>query len=268
MTPRQLCVILSPYANPASSRTFTIWGEITMCRKLLALAVIAAAIGILPASAGDFNRRFHQKPLFSWAGFYGGFNFGHGFDGQLSHKYNYGYAGYSDIVRYDGGKGSVAGAQIGYNWMLASHLFAGLETDIQWSGITSSQTENPCPGCFFPYSITTTQRLKWLGTSVVRLGYVNKNWLVGILGGAAYGQVDETQAYSSIFGSSSYTTKMPGVGFTVGGVIEYAFWDDWSAKLQYNYVGLYLGGSHSSYGYSTDSNYATHIVRAGLNKHF
>ena len=75
-----------------------------------------------------------------------------------------------------------------------------------------------------------------------------------------------SKARSLGFGSFSETK----VGWTVGGGLEYAFIDNWTAKLEYLYVDLGKATCNAacSGGNPFDVTFKTNIVRGGVNYKF
>lgn len=81
-----------------------------------------------------------------------------------------------------------------------------------------------------------------------------------VTGGVAFGDVKASVAG---FGSTTDTNA----GWTLGGGIEAAIAGPWTAKVEYLYVDL---GNTNCSGYilSTNVDFHTNIVRAGLNYRF
>ena len=105
------------------------------------------------------------------------------------------------------GTGGLIGAQAGYNYQI-DHWVIGVETDIAYS------------------SLSDVADLEWLGKTTVRGGYAWDKFLLYAKGGVAYGDIkfaDESQW---------------NVGWTAGAGVEYAFTNNITAKLEYNYVDL------------------------------
>ena len=99
----------------------------------------------------------------------------------------------------------------------------GLEADIDWSDVKGSTTTN-CPlGC--------ETKNTWFGTARGRIGYAFDRFLPYFTAGAAFGDV---QANTPGF---SGTTKTQ-FSWVLGGGLEYAFMNNWSAKIEYLYTDL------------------------------
>lgn len=136
--------------------------------------------------------------------------------------------------------GVVGGGQFGYNWQVGSFL-AGLEADIQGSGVKGSASQ-PLLQTGAPIgTLSSTQSLSWFGTVRGRLGFtVTPDFLLYGTGGLAYGGVD-----NSVSIVSTGTGTVPGVsvsdtrtGWAAGGGAEWMFTRGWSAKVEYLHIDL------------------------------
>jgi outer membrane immunogenic protein len=203
--------------------------------------------------------------------------------------------------------GFIGGGQIGYNWQFYNSLVAGVEADIQGiAGNHGSRTVfTAVPGSSYSndvwYGVTSVRgSLDYLGTVRGRLGWLfTPTLLLYGTGGLAYGGVTlntATQVTNSFY-NSSYA-NFPGafggvnysntqVGWTAGGGLEWMFWPNWSAKVEYLYYDL--GSVTQSFALPFTYDYTTggktyndaalfagqvrarvngNVVRAGLNYHF
>jgi outer membrane immunogenic protein len=98
----------------------------------------------------------------------------------------------------------------------------------------------------------------FLASATARLGYsFVDRWLVFVSGGAAWTHEKIDDAFTTLAGiavdPSATSTR---TGWTAGGGMEYAFSQNWSARLEYNY---YDFGSH---GARLTSNNAIVIVNS------
>jgi outer membrane immunogenic protein len=251
-------------------------------------------------------------PLFNWTGFYVGVNGGYGWgDSSYSFSADNGAGqgllntGLSGITPQSGSfrtSGFIGGGQLGYNWQFDRTWVAGIEADIAFSDVrgngSPAATTNLGIGGIQPASIPASRNLDWFGTLRARLGVLpTDRLLIFATGGLAYG---ETSANSSIAvrvtgavtpvpadgttlncvgtspcvaGSGSRTS----VGWTIGGGLEYAVWNNVSVKAEYLYVNLCSQTSHLSAvppatgtgSVATSFNDAAYnIVRVGLNYKF
>jgi outer membrane immunogenic protein len=189
----------------------------------------------------------YVAPFYNWTGLYVGFNGGYGF----------GYSDWSRAGLATGGfkiNGPVAGGTIGYNLQMGAYVW-GVEGDFDWANIKGTTNNGCAPGC--------TTKDTWLATARGRLGYAFDRWLPFITAGAGFGDVKA----ETPFGSTSKTK----IGWTAGGGVEWAFINNWTAKVEYLYVDLGKGqcsGACAGPGGPIDVKFATSLVRAGLNYRF
>jgi outer membrane immunogenic protein len=143
---------------------------------------------------------------------------------------------------------------MGYNMQFGSTVF-GIESDIAWSDIKGSSTTGCIGGC----ETTNT----WLGTVRGRVGFALDRFLPYFTGGAAFGGITGTFAAVRSFNETN-------AGWTVGFGTEYAFLNNWSAKLEYLYVDLGKATCNASCSGTVpiDVTFTTSIIRAGVNYKF
>lgn len=242
-----------------------------MRRLLVAFIAAASAVAFTQvASAADLPRKAPAyapppPPVYSWTGFYIGANIGGGWGERDVHYSPNDPA--SNVIFGDpiesppAGEsfktsGVLGGLQLGYNWQFNRNWLVGLETDFDWSGMKGSASTT-----FGTFPITTTvdEHIKWFGTVRARLGYLPMdNLLAYVTGGFAYGKVDHTGAYANDSVGGAYGIGNNGgfsvvcgpgtcfagsssdvaTGWTVGGGLEYAFWNNLTLKAEYLYVSL------------------------------
>ncbi|MDH7795497.1 MULTISPECIES: outer membrane beta-barrel protein [unclassified Beijerinckia] len=213
-----------------------------------------ALLGLIAGSAqaADLPRRaapaapVYYAPIFTWTGFYVGLNAGGGFSTNNNGGNTYalpagsvvGSPGTSGVLTVPNGgnnQGSfIGGAQIGYNYQFNSSFVGGLEADIQYANLTRRNGQvTPFPGYLFtgapglafaapPATVVSGNgaNQNYFGTVRARLGVAFDRTLVYATGGLAYG------------GGQSR------VGYALGGGVEYAFSNNWSAKLEALYIGI------------------------------
>ena len=215
-----------------------------MKKLLTSLAAFTALTAA--ASAADLPRRaappiFTPVPVFTWTGFYAGFNAGYGF-GVADTQDPFTLVGTVD-PRVVGGPGApgtnvglfafannnnmegfVGGGQIGYNYQFTpgSGVVVGIEADAQYSdlggrrnsflfaGVTPGAFLQPGVAVFNPNGLSG---LDFFGTVRGRLGYAFDRVLFYGTGGFAYGSFGGGQALDV----DDFST-----GYVAGGGIEYA----------------------------------------------
>lgn len=188
-----------------------------------------------------------QVSAFNWTGFYLGV---HGGYGTGSTDNNVAGLNSPDI---DGG---FAGGQIGYNWQAAGSPWVfGVEADASWSGIEGSANTTA--------AVRLSSEIDYFGTARGRVGYAWDRWMVYATGGVAWAKNDMNFRFTGLGTANGEETH---VGYAVGGGFEWAFAPQWSAKVEYLYLGLgdekYFGGP----GLNVDLD--VHTIKVGLNYRF
>ena len=130
----------------------------------------------------------------------------------------------------------------------------GAEADIQYANLGRSHN---VAGLEFGSRSSDN----YFGTVRGRLGYSFDRALVYVTGGLAYGDIGSTW---------NKTTK---AGWTLGGGVEYAFTNNWTAKIEGLYVNIDRGSRAHYDGstgrtYTSDKNSDMGVVRVGLNYKF
>lgn len=219
------------------------------------LAAAALIATVAAASAADMGSPVYKAPpmavaAYNWSGLYAGVHIGYG-SGDLNGDWGTGQNTHSI-------HGFFGGGQLGYNWQAAGSPWVfGVEADISVSGIGADETI---------FGLPVETRMNGFGTARVRYGYAANNALWYVTGGFAWAhnKFDVTPPGFATFKSSNNH-----VGWTVGGGLEWALADAWTAKVEYLYIDM------------TDETYFAdipplsikldpdiHTVRVGLNYRF
>ncbi|BDV34718.1 outer membrane protein [Methylocystis iwaonis] len=197
--------------------------------------------------------------------------------------------------------GFIGGGQIGYNWQFYNRFVVGVEADIQGIagssnnvsgvGIANTSINGPL------VSISSARRnIDYIGTVRGRLGWLaTPTLLLYGTGGLAYAGVTLNSSVfqqftvnpvgnvgNAYFSNAAFSDTR--VGWTAGGGVEWMFWPNWSAKVEYLYYDLgnvtvaqnalvNVGqvaavGNFTGVAPQTTTRFNGHIVRAGLNYHF
>ena len=213
-----------------------------MSRFVLRTLALIAAAWTVSAQAADLNYGSRapytvNQPLnaYSWAGPYLGGNLG----------YDWGNVSNNPTKP----SGFAAGIQAGYNWQYGSPWVFGLEGDLQVTGADDT---------FAPWKFSNP----WFGTVRGRVGYSFNNIMFYATAGLAFGELrSETFGLSESHASTGLTVGL-GTEFRL---TEFGLPTNWSAKIEYLYVGL----AESPFTVTGASNgYRFGTIRAGLNYHF
>ena len=162
-------------------------------------------------------------PIYDWTGFYIG---GHGGYGWLRGSQN-NFAGTGTVNNIDG-KGWFYGGQLGYNYQLGSWVF-GIEADLSYSEMLGRRF-NPAIA-----ALDQTVRINWFGDVAARIGIAWDRTLVYAKGGVAFGEVRSEATIIPLLLLVGNDTRL---GWTAGVGAEWAFWSNWTAKVEYDYLDL------------------------------
>jgi outer membrane immunogenic protein len=237
-------------------------------KKLLVATTALVAVSLsAPAFAADLAARPYTKappamvaPVTTWGGFYLGVQGGGGW-GTSDETYllSPNRPGLLGTQGYDMSGGFVGGVA-GYNWQFGN-VVLGLEGDYHWADINGRSAEISAGD-----GNTFSTKLSSFGDIKGRLGYAAGSALFFVSGGAAVGNLKHS--YDVPGYGSPYSSSDTRWGWTVGAGAEYMFAQNWSAKVEYNYI---------DFGKSTLSVENTpifewkdtvHTVKAGVSYHF
>lgn len=270
-------------------------------RKLLLSSVAIVAMSA-SALAADLPRReaavapIYVAPIFTWSGFYVGLNAGATFNDNNRRLrpviVNNGFVD-ADVTIFDtvfrdsdDDAAFTGGAQIGYNWQFGAFV-AGVEADINYRGNGNNNGYDFAVIGGGPYATATRFNYggheggDWFGTLRARLGFALDRTMIYATGGLAFGDTGRTgnAYYYNTFGTPIGGTFVrdgddTNWGWTLGGGIEHAFSNNWTAKFEYLYVKLDTGNgdlvnlASPNYRFSTSGEDKFHVVRVGLNYKF
>jgi len=219
-------------------------------------ALVAASVLALGASAAQAaDLTVEAAPVavapaaFNWTGFYLGVHAGAAItDFELSASTGNGSVSFDNT-------GFLGGVQAGYNWQF-DNVVVGLQTDFAYTSAKVSL------GSFGGGGTVGEQKLEWLGSTTARVGYAFDNLLVYGKGGVAYGQ--STFEIPFVQGLSLQDSQWH-VGWTAGAGVEYAFTQNITGLLEYNYVDL---GSQDYAGGILRNDLTSNVIKAGVNYKF
>jgi outer membrane immunogenic protein len=203
----------------------------------VSVSVVAfAAIGVMPAVGADLPTKAPQAqvyaPLpFTWTGFYIGPNVGGAWgQGTVTNKATGGTFGTGEHGAFAGG------GQLGYNYQVGNVVF-GVEGF--FDGIASgNNTSNVVTG-LAGHQFRGTANAIWASSVAGRLGFTGAgfdHWLFYAKGGGGWVGYDATVS-DLTNGLSAKTTSSQG-GWMAGGGIEWAFAPNWTARVDYQFIGL------------------------------
>src|SRR6266853_2714197 len=174
----------------------------------LAAAILLSVSAVSDAADAVRGPAYRAPPppvplFYNWTGLYVGVHVG---------------GGWADLGVGDSGSGFIGGGQVGHNYQINQWVW-GLEADVSGSGIKNNLA------AFGPFTVSFNWNSLW--TLTPRLGYAFDNWLVYGKAGGAWADVSVS---GMPFGSPGGTAS----GWVAGVGAEYAFRNNWSAKIEYN----------------------------------
>ncbi len=144
-----------------------------------------------------------------------------------------------------GVSGWLAGGQVGANYQ-SENFVIGIEAQVSGAHLTGSHT---CLNTVTVLNVVAatdsascSAKVDALGTVAARLGYAFDHLLIyGKVGGAFsnnhYNNTVGTLQGTTV-GALNFSVNETRWGWVVGAGAEYAFTDNWSAKIEYNYLGF------------------------------
>ena len=249
-----------------------------MKRLLTYLATAAMLLSPFAARSADLAVKAAPPPpplpVFSWTGFYVGANIGGAWahDGLHDTLFQTNFNNSSNGV-------FIGGGQIGGNYQIGQFVIGG-EWDFDWASNHNNSTGVIIPGIG---NIVVNNNDRWITTVAARFGWAIDHWLLyGKAGGGWVGNnsltvtnlttgVQFTCGSFNGFGNSCSNTTG---GWLLGAGFEYAFTNNWTVKLEYDYLGLgnrtvfvpagALGGGLAGDTFTT-SNRNVQMVKVGVN---
>jgi len=213
----------------------------------------AADLPVRPVSA-PVAPVVYAPPVYNWSGFYIGGNVGGGFadsswtdpSGAANNKFSKdGFIG-----------GGQIGANVQFNW-----LVLGVEGDFDWTGLKGSGTDS--------VGNTINTKTEWTSTVTGRVGAAFDRLLVYGKGGVAF--ANDESSLNDISGGTASTT-LTRTGWTAGAGLEYALAQNWTAKIEYDYLGFgseTLNLSTTAFpAYNPSASLNVQEVKAGINFKF
>ena len=229
----------------------------------LGLLAASAALAIVAstAHAADLPGRYapapaySAMPVFTWTGFYAGLNAGYGWNVGDSRFYDPAFG----TVRGRRSGGFVGGAQAGYNYQFGMFV-AGVETDLQYAAVGNK-------GASYGTTYYSGDSDGFFGTIRARAGAAFDRALVYGTGGFAYGDIGGNRGYDPVLGYHSGDEI--NWGWTLGGGVEYAITNNFTAKVEGLYVDLDTKDNYTLGGrVNVDRDAEFGVLRAGVNYKF
>jgi outer membrane immunogenic protein len=245
---------------------------------LVALATAASAADI-PVKARPLPP---PAPVFSWTGFYFGAHLGGAWGTTESTLKSFSCdglfcgSGFSRSVSIPISQtqtnGFLGGVQGGYNWQIAPWAVIGVEAQFSWTDLKGT---SPCV-----LVLACSTEHDWITTLAGRFGVTYDRLLLYVKGGVAWSKVNYS-ASLTLGSPFDFTTSVSDtrVGWMFGTGVEYAFWGNWSAKIEYDYIrfkdndytfplSFADGPNRLNLNFDTSIKEHIHLVKAGINYRF
>ena len=237
----------------------------SFCKPVGSAVFMLLATAAVSANAADLPVKAAPPPMvaqvYNWTGLYVGVNGGWGWGQQdpltpLSNRFDR-----SSFDINGGMVGGTFGAQI-----QQGYIVLGFEGDLDWANITGNGISTPTiAGIAQPFTLNIASNIRAVGTVRARAGVAMNNWLFYATGGAAF--VKSSANGTSIAGvpcgtlgflpNCSASEWRPGLAAGLG--TEWAFTQNWTAKLEYLYIAVVGSGANTDH---------INTVRAGINYRF
>ncbi len=131
--------------------------------------------------------------------------------------------------------GAIYGGQIGCDYQFAPSWVVGVEGAVS-AGSLDGSTRVPFQPLVAPGDTELVRvRTDFIPTVTARLGYAMDHWLFYGKGGIAW--TNDKYSVTGVFQGTPFDAEGLGMrtGWTAGAGVEWAFTDDWSARLEYDY---------------------------------
>ncbi len=217
--------------------------------KQLFLAGVATAVMAGSALAADMPVKAPPPVLaYDWSGFYLGGVIGGGWTRTDTSDPGLGVVGTVlgvPVIQTTDSSGFIGGVEGGDRYQFGK-LVVGWEADMVWgnNNATSISTFSPVPG-LFTINRSISADTKWAGTATSTLGIAHDRWLIYGKAGVAWAKTDYTSNWTinvagagtfPLFSGAGSTSDSSQIGWTVGTGVEWAIWNNWSIKAEYDYL--------------------------------
>ncbi|GAC1331630.1 MAG: porin family protein [Beijerinckiaceae bacterium] len=203
-----------------------------MLRKFLLSSVTATAMAGSALAADLPSRKAppvaYAPPVFTWTGFYIGVQGGYAWENIRETGIFGGLPIYT--LSNNNARGFLGGGHVGFNWQVAQVVF-GMEGDVEGSGVRGTSPTNP----FFDGALNNVSwRADIRGSIRGRLGLAFDRALLYATGGVAFTTFKMRENFFGLGLSEAFNTSR--AGFTVGAGLEYAFTNNWTARVEYRFT--------------------------------
>jgi outer membrane immunogenic protein len=144
------------------------------------------------------------------------------------------------VIQTTNSSGFIGGIEGGSNYQFGK-LVMGWEGDITWGGVNGTSVSGFGAPLLPPGVLnrTITADTNWIATATSRVGIAHDNWLLYGKAGVAWANTNYTDNWAVAGGPALFSGNGSGstqTGWTVGTGVEWAFWQNWSVKAEYDYL--------------------------------
>jgi outer membrane immunogenic protein len=190
-------------------------------------------------------------PPYNWSGLYIGGNLGVGWNsaGSISDTFGSTFSTNNNTQFLGGG-------QIGVNYEFWGGVVVGAEAMFDWLPNTTNTitVTNPISG-----TASATINNRWLSTATGKLGYAWDRVLLYGKGGGAWVGTNSPSITVNGLPASFNSTSSNNFGWTAGLGVEWAFFNNWSARAEWDYVRL-QNQSFTVAGIPTPGSFAGDVI--------
>jgi outer membrane immunogenic protein len=202
-----------------------------MKRYALTIALtVAAGSASYAADLSAPSGYLPTPPVYNWTGFYVGGNLGADWNNiGLTDTNNNTFPSTLSMSFLGGG-------QFGVNYEFGGGVVIGAEAVFDWVP-SSNKTLTAMNGAS---TATLTINSRWLALITGRVGYAWDRVLVYGKGGGAFAGNTPSLTVANAGATSAVPLSGPSSnwGWTLGGGVEWAFYDNWSARAEFDYIQL------------------------------
>jgi outer membrane immunogenic protein len=245
-------------------------GSVTVIKQASSAIVLSALTFMGAASAADLPIRGAYKappPIFSWTGIYIGLHAGAALGLQED---TFTTATLRSINQHSI-TGFLGGGQIGVNYQTGPWVI-GAEAQLSLSALDGTNTCEPGAPVAL---INCRTQADWLGTVAARLGFAFDRTMIFVKAGGAWAH-DKHEMISFITPFVTIRADETRYGWMFGTGVEHAFFGNWSAKVEYDYLDFGtrslpfpgLAGLVTGLNENVEIRQHIHLVKFGLNYRF
>jgi outer membrane immunogenic protein len=234
--------------------------------KRMYFVALAMGAAIVQAAAADLPQRPVYTPApvvvptYNWTGFYLGGNLGGAWSSTTVTSNITGANWKPSSTNF------IGGGQLGYNYQFPSNWVVGVEWTFDWGG--GDKTSNVVTAPNGNQLQASANGASWLTTLAGRFGYGADRWLVYGKGGWAW--LETSAQIRNLTTGAIANGDHTGSGWVGGAGVEYALTQNWTTKLEYNYIGSGNWSSPNNFIAGGTASYKAHIqtLVVGVNYKF